>query len=492
VAGRIKTAAVLLCAALAGFGSSLQVSAGTNFGAFSYALNGTNINLRIALTPDSSNYFTFDESTNLPGFTTRLTTLGGGSNAWNFAVLNPDGGLDPTLVANGGGTNEWNFSASLQHPQMFWRIRQMPSSPPVGYMQFTYSLSGIDLNVHFHLTPDLTNYYILDIGTNLIQFTPILMYYGGGSNAWAQSAMTTQNQPTFWRVRRIPISTALDTDGDGLDDAFELSHGLNPFDPSDANANSGLVDANNNPLTWLGVYHYYFVHNTIIYDSVSREVSGFNFGQPAANYEAISREISAFNVSLPDNNGDGIEDTYEASHGITNANQPSGFTTDFPNNTGNPLTWLQLYRLTFGQNRTLYETAGRELSVFNFGQSAANYEAVSRETSVFNFGQPTANYEAVSREVAVFNIPGQDANNDGIDDAYEFNHGITTANANQTSGFADDNGNPLTWLQLYHNNFGANRTLYDAASREVSAFNVGQPTANYEAVSRELSVFNQP
>ncbi len=110
---------------------------------------------------------------------------------------------------------------------------------------------------------------------------------------------------------------------------------------------------------------------------------------------------------MPDADGDGIDDVYEANHGIPpgGANQPSGFTDDFPNNTGNPLTWLQLYRLTFGQNRNLYDTVSREVSVFNFGQPTANYEAISREVSVFNFGQPTATYEAISREVSVFNEP---------------------------------------------------------------------------------------
>jgi hypothetical protein len=233
------------------------------------------------------------------------------------------------------------------------------------------------------------------------------------------------------------------------------------------------VDANNKPLTWLQAYEYYFVNNIKIYDAVSREVSSFNFGQPTAHYEGISREFSVFNTPQPDTNHDGIDDIYEFNHGITNANALSGFTSDFPNDIGTPLTWLELYRLNFGGNRILYDTVGREVSVFNFGQ-------------------PTANYEALSREVAVFNVPVPDTLVPGIDDSYARNHGIT--NANQLSGFTSDfpnnTGTPLTWIQLYRLNFGADRILYDTVSREVSVFNFGQPTANYEAISREVSVFN--
>ena len=107
------------------FGPVSSAGADTNFGAFSFARSGTNVNLRIDLEPDGTNYFTFEESADLAQFTTRLTALGGGSNAWNFAVINPGGGLDPTLIAHGGGTNAWNFSAAPAGQQLFWRARRM-------------------------------------------------------------------------------------------------------------------------------------------------------------------------------------------------------------------------------------------------------------------------------------------------------------------------------------------------------------------------------
>ena len=345
------------------------------------------------------------------------------------------------------------------------------------FIAFHQNVSEGQLRVRFDLAPDLDSYYILDESTNLTQFTPRTMLYGGGTNAWSFTITLGDKPQTFWRARRVPASTPLDVDGDGIDDLYELRHGLNPLDAADASQPSGYNDFNGHPLTWLDQYRYHFQHNLNLYDAVSREVSGFNFGQPTANYEAISRETSLFNTPQPDANQNGIDDLYEFNHGLTtgSASQPSGFTTDFPNNTGTPLTWQQLYRLNFGQNRNLYD-------------------AVSREVSSFNFGQPTANYEAISREVSLFNTPSPDANQNGIDDKFELNHGLTTGSENQPSGFTTDSpnntGKPLTWGQLYRYYFGQNKILYDTVSREVSVFNFGQPTANYEAVSREVSVYN--
>jgi len=465
--------ALLYALAVGAFG--FQAKADTDYWSLRYSVSETNLELGFDLVPDNASFFTLSESTNLALIRARLTSLGGGTNAWRFMVLDPRGGPDPEYAALGGGTNVWNFAVSPTFPSMFWRIQRSSTSPSGTYFGFHYSLTETDLTVHFDLTPDLTNYYILDAATDLTNFSPVVMAYGGGPAMWSATVSMVQVPKMLWRVRRVSAAFPFDTDRDGLDDFFELSHGLNPLDPTDASSDSGLVDANNNPLTWLQAYHYYFVNNIKIYDSVSREVSAFNFGQPTANYEALSREVSAFNTPLPDTNQDGIDDIYEFNHGVTaaTANLPSGFTTDFPNNQGTPLTWQQLYRLTFGQSRTLYDTVGREVSVFNFGQ-------------------PTADYEAISREVSVFNVPVPDSNGDGIDDAYAANHGVTDPNAPSgfTSDFPNNQGTPLTWLQLYRLNFGANRTLYDTISREVSVFNFGQPTANFEAISREVSVFN--
>lgn len=103
-------------------------------------------------------------------------------------------------------------------------------------------LTNSSLNVRFDLTPDLGGYYILDESTNLLQFTPRTMLYGGGSNAWSFTVSLADKPQTFWRARRISASTPLDIDGDGIDDLYELSHGINPLDSSDAGLQSGFSD----------------------------------------------------------------------------------------------------------------------------------------------------------------------------------------------------------------------------------------------------------
>lgn len=454
----------------------------------------TNLQVRLALPEDYTSYFTFEESTNLPGFSTRFTSLGGGTNAWNYTVLYPGGGVDPHYAWLGGGTNEWHFSTSADRPRIFWGVRRLPHSPLGTYFQFGYSLGDSNLAVRFDLTPDLANYYILEAGSNLDAFAPQAMAYGGGDGTWATLVITADVPEKFWRVRRWPAATALDTDGDGIDDVYELSHGLDPLAPADAALPSGYSDNAGVPLSWLEQYRYHFVFNTVLYNSVAREVSVFNFGQATANYEALGREVSVFNFgqpsanleavsrelsvfnSFPDTDGDGIEDSYEFNHGLDplaagDANLPSGFTDEH----NAPLTWLELYRHNFGQNVVLFD-------------------AVSREVSAFNFGQSSAGSEAISREVSVFNSP-PDGDGDGVDDSYETNHGLNplvATDAALPSGFADDGGHALIWFELYRYNFGRDTILYNSVSREVSVFNFGQPTAWYEAVSREVSVFNIP
>jgi hypothetical protein len=253
------------------------------------------------------------------------------------------------------------------------------------FSKFRYTITGPSLALHFDLTPDLQNYYILDQATNLLAFAPRQMVYGGDSNAVSFTVLTTASQQMFWRVRRISASAPLDIDGDGINDLYELKHGLNPLNASDASLLSGFSGSTGLPLTWLQEYLYQQTNNVVLYDAVSREISGFNFGQPTANFEAVSREASVFNAPSPDSDYDGVDDAYEINHGLNPAdpndvNQLSGFTDD----SGSPLTWLQLYRYYFGQNKTLYDAVSREVSTFNFGQPTANYEAISREVSVQN------------------------------------------------------------------------------------------------------------
>lgn len=329
------------------------------------------------------------------------------------------------------------------------------------------------LELSFTLQPDNKNYYILDQSTDLTDFSPMDTSFGGGTDAWAFTVPTAASETMFWRVRRVPVTAALDLDGDGIDDAFELSHGLDPLDPSDATLDSGLVDTSNKTLNWLEAYRFYFTKLLKIFDASTQEVSIFNFGQSAASFEALTQEFSVFN-GTKDSDGDGVADEYEVNHGLLPDNPgDGGALSGFADDRGLALTWAQTYRFNFGRNDKLYDSVTREVSIYNFGQPAAAHEALTRETSVFN-GPP-------------------DSDGDGVADIYETNHGLDPSNAvdgGKASPFTDDGGVPLTWAQIYRFNFGRNDKLYDSVTREVAVFNFGHPAARYEGLSREVSIFN--
>lgn len=267
-----------------------------------------------------------------------------------------------------------------------------------------------DPRVQLSVPRTMASYFILEQSTNLPNFFPVSAVLFGGENLWRVPDITKLDETSFWRVGEVPIVDPLDLDADGIDDYYELAHGLNPLDQSDATTSSGHSDFNGRPLNWLELYRFHFQQNFELYNAVGRELSTFNFGQPTANHEGVSREVSLFNTPQPDVDQDGIEDGFEIVHGLNphdplDALRASGFTEDFPNDTGKPLNWLEVYRFHFAKNTVLYNSTSREVSVFNFGQPTAPYEAISREASVFNWGQPVANYEAISREVSVFNQP---------------------------------------------------------------------------------------
>jgi len=85
---------------------------------------------------------------------------------------------------------------------------------------------------------DTASYYILYSGTvvtNVAQ--PVAMALGTSGSLSLQDA-SPQVAAQFYRVARIPLTQPLDSDGDGIDDVFELSYPgcLNPLDATDASS----------------------------------------------------------------------------------------------------------------------------------------------------------------------------------------------------------------------------------------------------------------
>lgn len=208
------------------------------------------------------------------------------------------------------------------------------------------------------LPPNPFAYYTLEWTEDFQAFTPVGLSLGDVGPVLAYSVLLGPSQG-FFRVQSHDIFSPIDSDGDGIDDRYELQHAgcLNPLLYADA-SQPCLVPGLSNYQQYLrdlfggpGVALQFFSHETSV----------FNFGAPTANVEAISPELSVYN-----------------------ANPGSG----------PPISFIN-------------QVFSREVTTWNFGSPSANIEANSREATVFNFGSPSANIEANSKEVSVYNAnPG--------------------------------------------------------------------------------------
>ncbi|HEY9173837.1 MAG TPA: hypothetical protein VI136_16260 [Verrucomicrobiae bacterium] len=209
------------------------------------------------------------------------------------------------------------------------------------------------------LQPNPAAYYTLEWTEDFQTFTPVGMLLGVPGPAWAHSVRLGPNKG-FFRVQAHDVFSPLDSDGDGIDDRYELDHAncLNPLVYADASQ----------PCLEAGMSNYQvylrdlFGGPGVALQFFSHETSVFNFGAPTATREAISSEVSVYN-----------------------ANPGSG-----------PPT-----------SDIINEVFSREVTTWNFGSPSAPVEAISRETTIWNFGSPSANIEANSKEVSVYNAnPG--------------------------------------------------------------------------------------
>ena len=197
--------------------------------------------------------------------------------------------------------------------------------------------------------PDV--YYLLERTTNFVAWTPIHANLGHVPLAWRILPLPGTPAFGFHRVAAVSVFAPRDSDGDRIDDLYELERPeiLHPLDPTDA-----ALDPDMNGLTHQQEYRLLRGLSADRDQYISREVSAFNFTAPLFARDALSREVSLYNGERA----------------------PSS---------------------------DLVQVVSREVSAFNLGLPSAPVEAISRETSVFNFGAPLASLEAFSREVSVFN-----------------------------------------------------------------------------------------
>lgn len=243
---------------------------------------------------------------------------------------------------------------------------------------------------------DPGKYYLLEYSEDLVHWAPADMSLGDPSHL----EIVPSVQKGFFRAIPYGKHAPMDTDGDGIDDLYELSHPhLNPLDPTDGSKLAPSGGGLTNYQIYLNLFR---ITSYKILQRESREVSVFNYGSPSATFEGISREQTVFNFG--------------------------GSNAQFDVNSRE----MTLYNGQHVPYSDLAQIETREISLFNFGQSApgadgqlSSADAITREVSLyngqhvpysdlaqvetrevslFNFGAPTAPLEAISREVSVLNF----------------------------------------------------------------------------------------
>ena len=239
-------------------------------------------------------------------------------------------------------------------------------------------------------------YYLLEYSPDLIQWGPADMSLG------IDSILDLETGVTKGFFRAIPYSkySPLDSDGDGIDDVYELNHAeLDPLDPTDGSKLAPGGGGRTNYQVYLslfGISSYKLLQRESRevsvfnfgsgnpFEAITREQSVFNFGSPSASVEANSREISLYNgQAVP------VSDLLQRE-----SREWSVFNFGSAPGSGTSPGSVMGY------------TISKEISVFN-GQAVPVSDLLqreSREWSVFNFGSPSATLEAISREVSVLNF----------------------------------------------------------------------------------------
>lgn len=233
-------------------------------------------------------------------------------------------------------------------------------------------------------------YYVLQTSSDLLSFAAGGIDFGANAPVWEVDLDPTLQPRSFSRIQAVSLFSPLDTDGDFIDDVYELNRPgiLNPLDPSDAN-----LDPDGNGLTHLEEYLRALFDINGPPQVYSREVTAFNFGLPRE--AALSREQTVFNLGEPSAKIEAISkmvSIYNGSGPPTVAFMPV-------------VTSRELTVWNFPEPSAPLEAISKLVSVYNgSGPPTVAYlpVVVSREVTLFNLGEPTAPIEAISREVSVF------------------------------------------------------------------------------------------
>ena len=157
----------------------------------------------------------------------------------------------------------------------------------------TLSMQPITDGYQLTATGEVGTYLILQSSTDLTTFYPVQMetVTPQGSVGFAILAprdIATGQLRQFFKVRPVSVYAPEDTDGDLLDDLYEIQHPfLNPLNAADA-----ALIVPGKAISYLQEYRDIYGFSSDPPRVYSREVSTFNSGRPME--AALSREVSVF------------------------------------------------------------------------------------------------------------------------------------------------------------------------------------------------------
>ena len=99
--------------------------------------------------------------------------------------------------------------------------------------------------IHYTIPENTSTYYVLERSQDLAGFSAIRMFLGQPAPVLEFTFDLRLQPQCFFRVGELSVFSPRDTDGDGIDDVYELQHPglLDPLDPTDAwkvSSGSGL------------------------------------------------------------------------------------------------------------------------------------------------------------------------------------------------------------------------------------------------------------
>jgi len=249
-------------------------------------------------------------------------------------------------------------------------------------------------NLTLHASNDVAVYYLVEQSTNLLSFAPWSLRLGDGGPSWSVGFDSAPE--IFFRGRWFSLYAPGDMDGDGLDDVWELEHGLNPLDPTDAGHTNPATG-----LTWLQEYQTVYGRKTPKNEAISRELTVRLYPPDAIPVEAISRELSLRLYPIEVVRPEAISSEVSLYIGERAPNPL------FPDVTSREVS-LRLYP----PEVVKAEAVTREVSLY-LGERAPNPaypDVVSREVSIRLYPPDDIRPEAISREISIYNGEAAPAN----------------------------------------------------------------------------------